>query len=105
MLLFPGSAVDELWTINPRAQTYFQQMGKPAVLLLSLVCAACASAAFGLWRLRRWGLSMAVVVLATNIAGDLLNALFLRDYRALVGVPVAGVMLGYLLRKRHTFAG
>lgn len=50
MLLFPGSVLEPLWRLNPRAREGFAAMGALAVLLMAVVCVACATAALGLWR-------------------------------------------------------
>jgi hypothetical protein len=43
---------------------------------------------------------LAVGVLAANLVGDLLNAVVRGDRRTLVGLPIGGAMLAYLLRRR-----
>ena len=35
----------------------------------------------------------------TNLLGDLANAVIRRDPRTLIGIPIAGVLLWYLLRQ------
>jgi hypothetical protein len=64
-----------------------------------IVGAACCSAAMGLWRGARWGTPLALVILSANMLGDLINTVFRHDYRALIGLPVASVMIFYLVRK------
>jgi hypothetical protein len=96
LLLFPGSALDQLWQLNPEARSFFQSMGRMSALLMAVVGAACASAAIGLARGRRWGRRLAVVILAVNVVGDLANALLRHDYRSLIGLPVGGAMIIYL---------
>ena len=44
----------------------------------------------------RWGRWLALVMLGLNLVGDLVNGL-LADRRALVGIPVAGAMILFLL--------
>jgi hypothetical protein len=43
---------------------------------------------------------MAIAILIINIIGDLANVVIRHDYRPLIGVPVAGVMIFYLARFR-----
>ncbi len=74
MLLSPGSVLEPLWRLNPRARAGLAVMGMQAVLLMAAVCLACLVAALGLWRCRRWGLWTAVGILAINLAGDTTNA-------------------------------
>ena len=68
--------------------------------MMILVAAACASAAVGLWTRRLWGYRLAVGLLSVNLVGDVLNGFLRGDWRTLIGVPIGGVMLGYLLRRR-----
>jgi hypothetical protein len=55
MLLFPGSILEPLWRLNPRARESFAAMGLWAALLMAMVCVACGMAALGLRRCKRWG--------------------------------------------------
>ncbi|MEY2563456.1 MAG: hypothetical protein QOH88_1649 [Verrucomicrobiota bacterium] len=57
-------------------------------------------AAVGLWRDTRWEIRLAVIILSVDIVGDLLDALVRHDYRALIGLPIGGAMIVYLLRAR-----
>ncbi len=54
----------------------------------------------GLWRGRRWGYRLAVGVLSVNLIGDVTNALVRGDRRTLIGLPIGGAMLAYLLTRR-----
>ena len=74
------------------------------MLLMAAVCVACATAATGLWRCQRWGLWTAIVILAINLVGDTMNTTVAHDRRTLVGLPIAGLMIVYLFRKRALFA-
>jgi hypothetical protein len=97
-LLFPGGLLESLWGLNPRARAQFQVMGHWAVPLMGVVSAACATAAVGLWRGRRFGYLLGVALLAVSFLGDLANAL-LGEPRAWVGVPISAALL-VLLTKR-----
>ena len=102
-LLFPGSVLEPLWRLNPRARDGFAAMGSWAVLLMVLVCVACGMAALGLQRCKRWGYWMALFILTINLAGDTANAVLAHDLRTLVGLPMGGAMIVYLLTKRSMF--
>ena len=66
---------------------------------------ACLFAAIGLWRAKPWGTWLALVILSINMLGDLTNVFVRHDYRALIGVPVAGAMIFFLLAYcRHSKA-
>ena len=45
----------------------------------------------------------AIAILGINLLGDATNALVTGDWRALIGVPIASVMILYLSRKRQHF--
>lgn len=97
LLLFPGSRLDALWRVNPRGHEGFAAMGGWAIVLMLTVCAACLVAAVGLWRCRRWGAFIAIAILGINILGDTVNAVVAHDRRTLIGLPIGGAMIIYLL--------
>lgn len=98
-LLLPGSAMDLVWRANPEALTGFQKIGRPLSLLLMLVVGtACAIAAVGLARQKVWGRWLAIGILIVNLAGDTINALVRHDPRTLIGLPIAGLMIWYLVK-------
>jgi hypothetical protein len=99
-LAFPGSRLEALWRLNPPARTAFAHLGPLSVVLMVVVAGACAGAASGLWTGRWWGHRLAVALLTVNIVGDLLNASIRSDVRTLIGLPIGGLMLGYLLTRR-----
>jgi hypothetical protein len=99
LLVFPGSRLDLLWRINPQARTALGSLGVWAVLLMVCVGTACAAAAVGLFRGAPWGRTVAILVLACNLVGDVANAGLRHDYRALIGVPIGGLFIGYLVGK------
>lgn len=99
-LLFPGSHLDPMWRLNPKALEIFGRLGFWSIVLMAAVCLACGSCAFGLWKGARWGRPAALGLLAINLMGDLLNALFGAEPRALVGVPIAGALIAYLMTGR-----
>lgn len=99
-LLFPGSFLEPMWRANPRAREAFAGMGAWAIVLMFVVCMACASAAVGLWRGRRWGYWLAVVLFVINLLGDIANVALGTEPRAAVGIPIVAVILAFLLNRR-----
>ena len=99
-LLFPGGALDPIWRLNPDAHVAFQEIGRLSILLMVVVGSACALAAVGLATRARWGVSLALGILIVNLVGDLLNAFVRHDLRTLIGIPIGGAMIFYLLRAR-----
>jgi hypothetical protein len=98
LLLFPGTALDSAWRLNPSARLAFQSLGNWSMALMVIVGMACAAAAIGLWQGSLWGLRTALVILSLNIIGDMTDALVRHDYRALIGLPIGGAMIFYLAR-------
>ena len=99
LLLFPGSALDSLWRLNPEAHAAFQWIGRLSILLMAIVGVACALAAIGLARNAKWGRWLGILILAANLVGDLTNTFVRHDLRTLVGLPIAGAMIFYLARR------
>jgi hypothetical protein len=100
-LLFPGGAIESIWRLNPDAHAAFQKIGKLSILLMIVVGSACASAAIGLATRARWGRQLALGILIVNLIGDLLNAFLRHDLRTLIGLPIGGAMIAYLLIARR----
>ena len=103
-LFFANGFLEPIWRLNPRGRASLGAFGIWAVLLFSLVGLACAIAALGLWRKRRWGYFTAIAVLSINLLGDLINVVSGNEPRAIIGVPIAALIIIYLLRpKVRTF--
>jgi hypothetical protein len=97
LLLFPGSPFDSLWRLNPDARPAFQAFGNWSYVLMLTAGTACLFAAVGLWHGTRWGTRLALIILTFNMIGDLFNALFRHDYRALIGLPIGAAIIFYLI--------
>ena len=103
LLAFPGTILDAVWKANPQALQNLHTMGVAAIVLMIVVSAACATAALGLSRRERWGYRTAIAILSVNLMGDTLAALFRHDWRTLIGLPVGGAMIAYLISRRQIF--
>jgi uncharacterized membrane protein (DUF2068 family) len=99
-LLRPNSFLESMWRLNPRAQENLSSLGLWAVLLMATVSVFCVAAAIGLWCGSRWGRWLAIGLIATNLIGDITNALLGIEPRAIVGIPIAAAILLYLLSKK-----
>lgn len=97
LLLWPGTALDVLWRLNPDAHAAFQSLGPWSLVLMLVVGSACATAAIGLARQKTWARWLAISILAVNLAGDVSNAVVRHDLRTLIGVPIAGWLIVYLV--------
>jgi hypothetical protein len=103
MLIYPGSVLEPLWRLNPRADAGLHAIGVWAVALMVLVCLACAAAALGLKRRKLWGFWVAVAILSINLVGDLANAVLAHDWRTLIGLPIGTIILSYLFANQRIF--
>jgi hypothetical protein len=99
-LMFPGSFLEPMWRLNPRAREGFTAMGVWAIVLMGVVCVACAMAAVGLWRGLPWGYWLAVILLAVNLLGDITNVVTGTEPRAAVGIPIVVAILAFLMSGR-----
>ena len=106
-LVWQGSALDRIWSLNSRAHRELAPFGKTAGILFLLLAATLAIAGMGWFKGRRWGWRLAVAVIATQVLGNLVN-IFVGDLvRGGIGFLIAGALLLYLLRPqlRSAFAG
>ena len=103
-LLFPNSALQAVWALNPQARTGLAALGSWAIGLMLMVSLGCGLAAVGLWRGASWGRAIALTVLLLNLLGDAGNALFRGDLRTLIGVPIGAALIAYLLLNRRVRA-
>jgi hypothetical protein len=99
-LSFPGSVLEPVWRLNPRAREGFNHMGAWSIVLMITVCVTCVFTVVGLSRGRRWGYWIALVMLVLNLAGSLINVITASEPRAIVGIPIVLLILVYLLRAR-----
>ena len=104
-LAFPGGFLEPIWRLKPEARVEFQKIGSWSVALMAVVGAACGLAAVGLARNAEWGRRLAIGVLTVNLVGDSLNALLRHDPRTLIGLPIGGLMILYLVKKRRAAGG
>lgn len=98
-LAFPGGFLKPIWRLKPEARVEFQQIGNWSVALMAVVGTACGLAALGLAKNAEWGRRFAIGILTVNLIGDTLNAILRHDPITLIGLPIGGLMIWYLVRK------
>jgi hypothetical protein len=105
-LLWRGTPVDRLWAFNPMAYKQLAPLGGMVGIFFLLLGATLTTAGIGWFRRRRWGWKLAVVIIATQVLGDIVNCVRGDFLRGGTGVIVAGALLLFLLRPkvRATFA-
>lgn len=97
-LTWPGTALDRIWALNPRAYRQLAPFGSKAGVLLLLVALALAVSGIGWLKRRLWGWRLGVAIIAAQVAGDLVNLLLGHAVEGAIGVTVAGALLFYLFR-------
>ncbi len=98
-LLFSGTPLDRVWSLNPRAYRELAPFGKTAGAGFALLASALAIAAAGWFRRRLWGWRLAAVLIAAQVLGNLFNLFRGRVAEGVVGIAIAGALLVYLLSK------
>ncbi len=99
-LLWPGTILDRMWALNAAAYVRLAPLGRTVGIPFLVLAAALAVAGTGWFRRRVWGWWLAVIIIATQVVGDLVN-LFMGDLiRGGVGAAFAGALLYYLLRPK-----
>jgi hypothetical protein len=104
-LAFPGGFLEPVWRLKPEARVDFQKIGSWSIALMALVGTACGLTAVGLARQAEWGRRLAIGILAVNLVGDTLNAILRHDPTTLIGLPIGGLMIYYLIRKGRAARG
>jgi len=99
-LAWPGSVLDRAWSLNPTAYAQLAPLGRPIGSLFLLLSACLAATGVGWFKRRLWGWALAVVIILSQVIGDLVNVFLGQFVRGGVGVIIAGLLLFYLLRPR-----
>jgi hypothetical protein len=98
-LSFPGAIIDQIWRLKPQAQFQFRSLGSWSIILMIVVGVACGCAFVGLARGAWWGRRLAIGILGVNIVGDTVNAILRHEWVTLIGLPIGGLMIFYLLKQ------
>jgi hypothetical protein len=100
-LLFPGTALDRIWDLNPVAHAAFATQVRYAATILLLAGGLAAAAGAGLLRGRLWAWLLSIALFGVNAMGDVVGVLLTRDWaRGLAGILIDGLLLFLLLRAR-----
>ena len=97
-LVWRGTALDNMWTLNPRAYKELAPFGRAVGVPFLLLSLALAVASIGWFKYRLWGWRLAVAIIATQVLGDLVNAFMGDVVRGSIGFVIAAALLVYLLR-------
>jgi len=99
-LLRPGTFLDRVWKLNPTAHALMIPHGKPAGMGFLLLSTLLALAGVGWFQRRFWGWVLGVVVISSQVMGDLVNLARGDWMRGAAGVLIASCFLAYLLTSR-----
>jgi hypothetical protein len=99
-LLWRGTALGRVWALNPTAYEQLAPLGSKVGILFLLLGAALATAGIGWFQRRLWGWRLAVVIIGTQVLGDVVNCLRGDWLRGAAGAVIAGAVLLFLLQRR-----
>jgi hypothetical protein len=99
-LLWRGTVLDRVWALNPIAYQQLMPLGGAVGIFFLVLTAALTAAGIGWFRRRLWGWRLAVVIIAMQVLGDVVNCLRGDLVRGGVGVIIAGALLLFLLQPR-----
>jgi len=97
-LVWPGTRLDRIWILNPRAYRELAPFGKAVGIPFLLLSVALAVAAMGWFSRRLWGWRLTVTIIATQVLGDLFNVFRGHVVEGGIGAAIAGAVLLYILR-------
>lgn len=72
-LTWRGTALDAIWGLNEPAYRQLAPLGRVVGPLFLLLSAILLLAAVGWFKRRLWGWGLTVAIIATQVAGDLVN--------------------------------
>jgi hypothetical protein len=97
-LVWHGTMLDKVWALNPRAYHELSPWGATAGVLFLALAVALAIAAIGWLMRRRWGWWLAVVIIGTQVLGNVTNILYGHIVEGGVGAAIAGSLVFYMTR-------
>jgi hypothetical protein len=99
-LLWRDTFLARIWELNVSAYNQLAPLGAPVGIAFLLLSAALAVAGTGWFLRRRWGWLLTVAIIATQVLGNLVNAIRGDLLKAGAGFLIAAALLIYLLRPR-----
>lgn len=97
-LVWRGTSLDRVWQLNPTAYAQLAPLGRMIGVPFLVLSAALLTAATGWFGRRLWAWRLAIAIIATQVIGDLVNALRGEFLKGTMGVLIASALLIYLLR-------
>jgi hypothetical protein len=97
-LIWRGTFLDHMWVLNVPAYKQLSPLGEKVGVPFLVLSAALAAAGVGWFGRDFWGWRLAVVIIATQVLGDLVSIFMGHFVRGAAGVAIASALLLYLLR-------
>jgi hypothetical protein len=97
-LIWRGTLLDHMWVLNAPAYRQLAPLGKTVGVPFLVLSAALVAAGVGWFGRRLWAWRLAVIIIATQVLGDLVSISMGHFGRGAVGVAIASALLLYLLR-------
>ena len=97
-LIWQGTFLDHIWVLNMPAYRQLAPFGRTAGVLFLILSAALGVAGVGWFERQLWGWWLAVVIITTQVLGDLFSIFMGHFARGAAGVLIASALLLYLLR-------
>jgi hypothetical protein len=98
MLVWPGTLLDRLWTLNQPAHKVLAPAGNFLGPLFFLLSVSLVIAVVGWFKQRVWGWRLTVLIVSTQVIGDFVNLVRGDLLHGGTGLLIAGALLLYLLR-------
>ena len=99
-LFAPGGPLDAMWQIKPHEYEDLLLLRPVSSVGFAALCVAMAATAFGCFRRKRWGWTLAVALFAINALGDAAHGLSGAWLDGAIGVSIALLILWWLTRSR-----
>jgi hypothetical protein len=89
-----------MWSIKPAAHEDMMLLRPASSGGFASLAAAMAAAAYGCFKRRRWGRTLAVIILALNALGDAIHVIQSGAIEGALGVVIAGALVLWITRPR-----
>jgi hypothetical protein len=99
-LLSRGTVLDRVWDLNPSAYRQLAPYGSAVGIFFLLLGAALTTAGIGWFRSRLWGWRLTVVIITTQVLGDVVNCIRGDFLRGVAGIIIAGALILFLFQPK-----
>jgi len=97
-LLFPGTVLDRLWALNPRAHQELLPVRRVAGSMFLVLAVIAVTGGAGWFRRRMWAWRLSVLGMCTQFLGDFVSFVRGDFLRGSAGLLIASAFLIYLLK-------